>query len=50
MQKILTYIFFASGASAIIWKMNFKIPAQEIAQQQVFACLDMESEQILKTY
>ena len=28
--------------------MNFKIPTQEIAQQQTFACLDMESEQILK--
>lgn len=28
--------------------MNFKIPAQEIAQQQAFACLDMESEHILK--
>ena len=28
--------------------MNFKIAAQEIAQQQTFAWLDMESEQILK--
>lgn len=41
--------FFASGASAIISKMNFKIPTQKIAQQQAFACLDMESERILKT-
>lgn len=48
MQKLLTCIFFASGASAIIWKINFKIPVQEIAEQQTFACLDMESDQILK--